>query len=43
MRVVTYIVFWQLIRNRYPSEVKRLFDDVLGIYDLPLLIYAMID
>ena len=25
----------ELIRNRYPSEVKRLFDDVLGIHTLP--------
>jgi len=26
------ILFWQLIRNRYPSKEILLFDDVLGIY-----------
>lgn len=29
--LITYF-FWQLIRTRYPSNEKRLFDDVLGIF-----------
>ena len=29
------VCVWQLIRNRYPSKERRLFDDVLGISSHP--------
>jgi hypothetical protein len=35
--------FWQLIRSRYPSREKRLFDDVLGIDAFPTLAFSIID
>lgn len=41
--LLTCMWFWQLIRNRYPSKEKRLFDDVLGIDSLTILIYKTIN
>jgi hypothetical protein len=38
-----WIWFWQLIRNRYPSKDKRLFDDVLGNDSSPTLIFKTIN